>query len=320
MKIKSSTTLTLTQLLLLAVLLGHGPAVGQQTSDESTLSRATFVAKNAALKLIEERSVPCLASGVMKKSHVQEGLLVTRGQLVAEIDEELAKLDVRKLEQELSIAEKEASTTVELEYSKRSIEVAQVELSRAQRANRARPGAIADSEIDQLNLVVQKSIAEKDKTEFQIVLKEMSSQVKEVELSIGKKKLANHKITSPISGMVVEVLKKEGEWVEVSESVARIVQLDKLKTEVRVPATLALNDLTGSPAVFKPNLKSLADKQYSAKVIFVHPEANPVNANVRVWVEIDNQNLDLVPGLTGQLEIMPKSDDSADSVNTVSQK
>jgi len=149
-------------------------------------------------------------------------------------------------------------------------------------------------------------------------LREMSSQVQDVALEIGKKKLSDHRILSPISGMVVEVLKKEGEWVEVSESIARIVQLDKLKTEIKVPAALALNDLAGSPAVFKPNLKSLANKEYPAKVIYVFPEANPVNASVRVWVEIDNQNLDLVSGLTGQLEIRPKPVDAADK--TISQK
>lgn len=293
--------------------------MGQQTTGEDEPTGSTFIAENAALKFIEERSVACLASGVMKASHVKEGTLVEKGQLVAEIDDDRASLDVSKLEKELAIAQKEASTTVELEYAKRSIEVAEVELGRARRANQARPGAIADSEIDQLNLVVQKSIAEKDKTEFQIELKNMSTQVQQVELAIGKKTLADHRISSPISGMVVEVLKKEGEWVEVSESIARIVQLDKLKTEVRVPAAIALDDLLGSPAVFRPNLKSLANKQYDAKVIFVLPEANPVNAQVRVWVEIDNQDLELVAGLTGQLEIRPKSN-SQDSAESVTKK
>lgn len=291
--------------MLLVVATTFGNALQGQQPLKHDASQDTFTAKKAVLKLIEERSVPCLASGIMKKSHVQEGTLVSRGQLVAEINDDLARLDVEKRENELAIAEKEAATTVELEYAKRSIEVARVELGRAQRANQIRPGAIADSEVDQLNLVVQKSIAEKDKTEFQITLKEMTSKVQRLELAIGRQKLADHHIKSPIAGMVVEVLKKEGEWVEVSESIARIVQLDKLKTEIRVPATLALSDLTGRAAEFKPSLKSLSRKSYSAKVIFVHPEANPVNASVRVWVEIDNQDLDLVPGLTGELKILP---------------
>ena len=306
--------------LVFGVLMGNvAIANGQETLDRDATDDQTFVAKNAALRFIEERSIPCLASGVIKKSHVKEGTLVKPGQLIAEIDEDLARLDVQKLEKELAIAKKEASTTVELEYAKRSIEVAEAELKRATLANKMRAGAIADSEIDQLNLVVKKSIAEKDKTEFQIVLREMSSQVQDVALAIGRKKLANHQITSPIAGKVVEILKKEGEWVEVSESLARVVQLDKLKTEIRVPAALALGDLTGRMAVFRPNLKSLANKEYPATVIFVQPEANPVNASMRVWVEIDNQNLDLVPGLTGDLEIRPKSE-AAKHVDAVSQK
>ena len=79
--------------------------------------------------------------------------------------------------------------------------------------------------------------------------------------------------------------------------------MDKLKTEVKIPASIALNGLLGQPAVFIPKLQSLKSKRYPAKIIFVYPEANPVSASVRVWVEIDNQDLELIAGLTGRLEI-----------------
>ena len=277
----------------LASAFGNAVSNGQET----------FVAKDAVLQTVEERRVPSLISGVISKSHVQEGTLLKTDQAVMEIDAAMAFLNLSKLEKERDMTIKEASTTVELEYVKRSIQVAKAELGRALRSNESQPGAITRSEIDQLTMMVERAIAEQRKTEFQIQLKKMLIEVKNVEVSIGQKKIEDHHINSPVAGMVVEIFKKEGEWVEASESVAKIARLDKLKTEIKMPAAIALENLVGSPAIFTPNLETLDSKQYSAKVIFVHPSANPVNASVRVWVEVENEDLDLIPGLTGRLEI-----------------
>ena len=206
------------------------------------------------------------------------------------------------------MAREEAASTVDVEYASRTIEVAQAELGRAVRANQRSPGAVPESEIDQLGLVVEKSAAEKEKIQFQTTLRRMVTQIRETELAMGRQKNVDHKITSPIEGMVVEVLKQQGEWVQASEPVARVVRLDKLKTEVKIPASIALHGLVGQPAVYIPKLPSLKSKRYPAKIIFVYPEANPVSASVRVWVEIDNLDLDLIAGLTGRLEITRRVD------------
>ncbi|MFK7767215.1 MAG: efflux RND transporter periplasmic adaptor subunit [Mariniblastus sp.] len=300
-------------------------AVGDGTVDAKSKNDVAknYVAKDAVLKILEEREVPCLVSGVIKKNLVREGSLLREGQAVMEIDDAMVKLELEKLKKERDIAAKEASTEVELQYAKRSIEVSEADLNRAKRSNDRQPGAISRSEIDQLQLKVQRAIAEKDKTEFSISVRKMQTEVKTMEVSIGEKKLSDHKITSPITGMVVEILKKQGEWVEASEPVAKIIRLDKLKTEIKVPAAIALDNLVGSKAIFVPNLKSLAGKKYSATVIFIQPEANPVNASVRVWVEIENDNLDLVPGLTGKLTVSrnpskEKSDQGSEEIGAVS--
>ena len=217
------------------------------------------------------------------------------GQAVMEIDDAMVKLEIDKLKKERDIAAKEASTTVELQFKKRSIEVAEAELGRALRSNQRQPGAVARSEIDQLTLMVQRAIAERETTEFQIKVRGMQTEVKKMEVSIGEKKLNDHKINSPITGMVVEILKKQGEWVQASEPVAKLIRLDKLKTEIKVPASVALDRLVGCKGTFKPNLKSLGGKDYPAIVTFVYPEANPVNASVRVWVELKTRTSILFP-------------------------
>ena len=263
----------------------------------------TVVIKDAILKIIESRDVPSKVSGVILRSEIQEGSLVKTGQRLMDIDDQMAQLNLQRLIKEQDIATEEAATTVEIEYMKRSILVAQAELNRAQQSNQRLPGAVPMSEIEQLALLAERAVAEKDKTTFDMSIKRRQAAIREVEVKIGKQEIVDHQINSPLTGKVVELYKRKGEWVDSSQPVARVIQLDKLKTEIKVPAAIALNQLEGTKAVFTPKLNSLHDQTFFGRVIFVTPEANPVNSTMRVWVEIENTILQLVPGLLGTVEL-----------------
>lgn len=259
---------------------------------------------DAVLKISEERQIPCLTAGVIRESHVRESTLVDKGQLLMELDDVRAKLELSKLDKEAKMAREKSLTTVDVDYAEQTILVSQSELERAVRSNVRTPGSVSQAEIDQLTLNVEKAKAEKKKIEFQTSILGTQTLVKNIELEVGQQDVLDCQIYSPISGMVVEVFKKPGEWVHPGESVARVVQLDRLRTEIKVPAKIALDDLLGTRAIFTSNLEVLEGKQYEGRVVFVNPEANPVNMSVRVWVEIENKDLELVAGLTGELEIL----------------
>ena len=82
---------------------------------------------------------------------------------------------------------------------------------------------------------------------------------------------------------------------------------NRLKAEIKVPASIALDSLVGTKAVFSPELESLKGQTFEGRVTFVNPEANPVNLQMRVWVEIENEKLKLVPGLVGSIELLRES-------------
>ena len=300
----STKTIALLLCLITAWLVEAGIASGQEP----------VIVKDAILKIIESRDIPSKSSGVIMSSEIKEGSLVEVGQRMMEIDDRMAQLNLQKLIKEQTIAKEEAATTVELEYMKRSISVAQSELSRSLGSNQRLPGAVPQSEIEQLALLAERAIAEKDKTTFEMSIKNREAAIREVEVQIGKQQLVDHKINSPLAGKVVELYKREGEWVDASQPVARIVQLDKLKSEIKVPASIALNQLEGTKAVFTPKLKSLDGQTFEGSVIFVAPEANPVNSTIRVWVEIENTDLRLVPGLLGTIELKLKKPNNDDKV------
>ena len=86
-----------------------------------------------------------------------------------------------------------------------------------------------------------------------------------------------------------------------------------MKTEVKLSAVKALHRLENAAATFYPALDlALPQESYPGRVTFAYPEANPISSEVRVWVEIENTNLRLIPGLTGRLEI--QTNQSATSI------
>jgi multidrug efflux pump subunit AcrA (membrane-fusion protein) len=273
-------------------------------SQSEAVAQDHFVAKDAVLRIHESRDIASKAAGMILKSTIREGSLVKDKQLLMEIDSRLAKLNVEKLVNEKEIASREAASTVELDFMTKSIDVAKTELSRALQSNNRLPGAVPKSEIDQLRLVAERAIAEKQKTAFEMQIMAMQTTIRDIELNVGKRQLADHQINSPIDGKVVEIYKKEGEWVNASEPVAKVVQLKKLKTEIKVPASIALDQLVGTKAVFSPALDSLEGETFEGTVTFVYPEANPVNRQMKVWVVIDNRELKLVPGLVGSVKLL----------------
>ena len=287
-------------LIALGLLLGNIATIwAQEPSGVKTLA-----IENAVLKIVEQRDIPARSSGIIEESLIEEGTLVTGGQLLMKIDNSETLQELARTEKELEMAKLDAASRVDLEYAERSIEVAQAELNRALRSNQRRPGVVAQSELDQLSLIVNKTIAEKKKTEFQMEMRAMNRDVRQIELELGRLQNDFHQIEAPTKGVIVEVYRREGEWVEKSAPVARLVRLDKLKTEVKLPAEKALQRLVGAEAEFFPKLDlALSQESYPGRVTFLYPEANPISAEVRVWVEIENTNLRLIPGLTGRLEI-----------------
>jgi multidrug efflux pump subunit AcrA (membrane-fusion protein) len=48
------------------------------------------------------------------------------------------------------------------------------------------------------------------------------------------------------------------------------------------------------------------EAEYKGRVVFVSPEIDPANSQVRIWAEIDNPQLHLRPGLRGVMTVEPK--------------
>jgi multidrug efflux pump subunit AcrA (membrane-fusion protein) len=333
--------------------------------------------ESAQIRLIDDVEVPAQAQGVLKSLDVREGQLVGEGDPIAQIDEAEAKLlrdraqidldtamkkeknDVKlRLAQkavrdarlavdraviDLDIAGKQAANDVRVRLATKTTAVAVAEFDRAIRSRKIVRDAVSQSEVDMLQLSVEKSSLEIEQADLDLEVAQLMVRVQEAEverlklgiesstldeeqarhdlevaaddrrakangLDMSELKLGRRRIVSPISGVVAKVFRRRGEWVEPGETVMRIVRMDRLRIEGFVDAAHLGEELTGLSATITARLPKNPTAKFTGEVVFVSPEVDPVNNQVRVWVEVDNPQMELRPGMRVTMTIMTKDE------------
>jgi macrolide-specific efflux system membrane fusion protein len=110
---------------------------------------------------------------------------------------------------------------------------------------------------------------------------------------------------APINGAVVEVVRQPGDWVEPGDKVLRLVWLDRLRVEGLIQASDVTADLRNQPVSVTLDLPGRGKREFPGKVVFISPEINPVNGQVRIWAEVDNKDGILKPGMRTRMVLMP---------------
>jgi macrolide-specific efflux system membrane fusion protein len=104
--------------------------------------------------------------------------------------------------------------------------------------------------------------------------------------------------------MVVQVNRRRGEWVEPGEMVVRILRLDRLRAEGFLKARYLSGDVEDWRVTLTVDLPGRPAAELPGEVVFVSPEIDPVNSQVSIWVEVDNEDLRLRPGMRAKMTIV----------------
>jgi RND family efflux transporter MFP subunit len=257
------------------------------------------------LTLIEQVEVPAREAGELSALHVREGQLVKEGTLLAQVDDRDAHLVTRKAQFERDIAAKEAGNDVRVRFQKKSREVADAELRRAIESIEKYRKSVSDTEMDRLRLTAQKAVLEVEQAELELEKAKLTERLKDNDVQIGERSIERRKVVSPLDGMVVQIHRHRGEFMEAGHTVLRIVRINRLRAE----GLLNARDLRGDPVGRRVTLNVMVpgsgETQFSGKVVFVSPEINPVNGLTKIWAEIENPDLLLRPGLNGSMTVEP---------------
>jgi len=253
------------------------------------------------IRLIEQVDVPARESGVLADVSVAEGRMVQEGAVLAQIDDAEARAAEEHAKAELDAAGLKAANTVNVRFAKKSAEVARAELRRSTESNEKYQKTISESEMDRLRLVVEKAALEVEQAEHELQVAALTQRMKESDHRAAQQRVQRHTITAPLAGVVVQVNRHRGEWVKPGDSVVRILRLDRLRAEGFVRMQSWRDDLPGCPVRLLVDLPKAQGVEFSGKVVFVDPEIDPVNAQVRIWAEVENRGLQLRPGMRAKM-------------------
>jgi membrane fusion protein (multidrug efflux system) len=103
---------------------------------------------------------------------------------------------------------------------------------------------------------------------------------------------------SPITGVVNHLYVEVGEYADMGKPLADIVNIDKIKINVRVPELDVRYVKTGQITPIK--IDAFPDKTFMGTVEFVSFKADPATKTFLVRSVIDNANHDIRPGMIGR--------------------
>ena len=272
------------------------PSPQPEVAADSSATLAVLSVDGAVLKTVETTSVASQVAGVLNKVHVREGDRVRVGEPLGTIESTSTELQLERSKVALEVAQRNLDNTIDIDLAQKNFAVAQNEYDRALESNKVVNDVYPAVEVERLKLVHDRAELEVSRARFAKEIAKLEFSKSQIEHKQLVDIVSKHTIGSPVSGMVVAIEKRTGEWVEPGAVAVRIVEIDRLRIEGFLKAEQADNALLNREAQVEI---MLAGKkiQSKAKLVFISPEVNPINSQVRVFLDIDNSEGKLRPGL-----------------------
>jgi RND family efflux transporter MFP subunit len=133
---------------------------------------------------------------------------------------------------------------------------------------------------------------------------ELDAQAREARLA-----LSRCRITAPISGRINEVKAKLGDVLDVNQSVAQLLQIDKVKVTVGVPESdvAAVFDLKQAELV----IEALGNRTVVGKKIFLASKPRSLARLYDLELLVVNPDRDILPGMFAKVSLVKKIYDNA---------
>ena len=293
---------TLTTTLLCLVLAGT--AFGQRTVDRVTKSPTI---EHCLVSLVDEVQLPAEDQGVLATVDVQEGDRVTKGQVVARIDDTQAQKQRQAAEIEYREAKSQAENDVIIRAAIASAGVARAEYDKALEANRREPGAIPEIEVRRLHLTHERSVLQIEQAELDFATAGSTAEVKATALALAHDGIKRRQLDSPIAGQVVRIYRHAGEWSQPGEPVMHIVRMDKLRVEGFLNANeYSALEVRDRPVTIHVHLERKRTERFEGTVKFVSPMVE-ANGQYRIWAELENKPIGqhwlVQPGMTATMTV-----------------
>lgn len=277
-----------------------GPAVASAPRDASIIA-----IKTAILKPPVSVAIAAGVPGVIDRVMVKEGDVVTEGAPLLKIRDDEARMALQQAMLSVEIAQLKSERNIEIRLAEKSSQVAEQELNRALRANELAPDTYPPNEVDRYKLVYERSQLEIERAKLEQASARMAAELATAEKSQAQLRVERHMLQSPIRGIVASVDRQIGEWTDANSQCLELVAVEQLRLEGFVDADEAGRLTVGDPGRVRITTPS-GSMETDAKISFISPQANPVNGQIKIFMEVDNRQGKLRPGLPVTATAQPR--------------
>ncbi len=227
---------------------------------------------DALVKFKEDISLPAKEPGVLMQLSVEEGDGVKKGQEIGLIDDSEPQKQKKVAGYALAGAVKRFKDDVEIRFSKAQAAVAQAEFEQLVETNRIAPKAITQMEMRTKKLEWDRSVLAIEKSGTDQELAKYEAWTKQAELEAADLAINRRKITSPFDGEVVEIERKQDEWVNPGDAILRLARRDVMHVEGAVEQSeFDPHELRGAQVTVEVQLARGRTEKVTGQIINVSP-------------------------------------------------
>jgi len=266
-----------------------GPPPANVTIDE--VRTETLIRRRAVTGEIRSRLTSNLATqveGLLVELNVDEGDIVKKGQVIAKLDDERARIAVERAQSEVAYAQSLiAQRQVELDNTLRDLERLE-ELDRM--------GSSGVSQLDEARTLVSSRKAQLAQAQAELT-------TSQGDLALAKRELKDMSIEAPFDGRVVRKSSEIGQWVGRGDEIVTVISLNLLEARIDIPEEIypALNETMTLNDPIEMRLPALGlgtGQEVFGQVIAILPAADSLSRLFPVRIAVDNTDAKLRPGMS----------------------
>ncbi|NOX49050.1 MAG: efflux RND transporter periplasmic adaptor subunit [Gammaproteobacteria bacterium] len=290
--------------LMLALVAGVGlmffffglPGAGQVVAVNSAIARApsaqplgsSVLDATGYVVARRQATVSSKATGKVVEVFIEEGLVVSEGQLLATLDDSIPRAQFELAESQLR------SSEAGLDELHISIQQAQLDFNRTD--GLAKRNLASQAELDRADLSVQALMARLARARKDIVVAQRG-------MAVQSRILDDMQIRAPFAGVVIAKSAQPGEMISpvsagggfTRTGICTIVDMDSLEIEVDVNESY-INRVQAKQPV-QVTLNAYPDYHIPAQVIAIIPTADRTKATVRVRIELLEKDQRVFPDM-----------------------
>lgn len=276
---------TRSMLLVMAAIVG-GAAVAQDAAGPRSLELT-----ECRISLVDEAKVAAREAGVLVKVLVSKGDRVSKGQPLAQIDDDQPRGDKDRALVEHKQAVEKSRNTVDVRFAKEALELAKLDLEKSERARTAAPNSVTEIVIKEKELAVTKAELGIEQAEFQLKLESLTAEAKMEEVEAAENAIERRVIRSPLEGYVNDLAKHEGEWMQPGDMLAHVINPAKLRVEGYVElASVPRSAVDGRPVKVMVDLEKGRREVFEGTITFVSETVE--SGDYRVAADVVNRMAD----------------------------